>query len=329
MSMISNWTTWWQHSHIYEDDAGAAGTCGCASSCSRHWYDNTENNPNNPDPEQWVYRGSRTTDEMSHAWIAVTHLDQEGYERLKAEREAKHARRGGRGAAVGRQESYRDRSTGRQARRAGFGERPTWSRYDPVSVTRCSFHDGEQGGPAASVTVMLVAPLGAQDGRPQWPSAPRERGVVAEGLPVSPFFEGWYENPDGTYTLSFGYFQSQPGRSADPAGRAGQLHFAGRIRRWSADGVHVGTRHGGLHGAGAGRVRAQQRPGRLDPAQPGGARPMRSPPRSAWRRIAFTTSRWRWGSLPPNAQARGGRTSALEPHDDRWRPPAGPVVVRG
>ena len=59
---------------------------------------------------------------------------------------------------------------------------------------------------AASLTVMLVAPLGAQDGRPQWPSAPRERGVVAEGLPVSPFFEGWYENPDGTYTLSFGYF---------------------------------------------------------------------------------------------------------------------------
>ena len=39
-----------------------------------------------------------------------------------------------------------------------------------------------------------------------WPSAPRERGGVAAGLPVSPFFEGWYENPDGTYTLSFGFF---------------------------------------------------------------------------------------------------------------------------
>ena len=45
-----------------------------------------------------------------------------------------------------------------------------------------------------------------QNGRPSWPSAPWERGGVAEGLPVSPFFEGWYENPDGTYTLSFGYF---------------------------------------------------------------------------------------------------------------------------
>ena len=65
-----------------------------------------------------------------------------------------------------------------------------------------------QGG-ALSLTVILVASvaaLGAQDGRLQWPSAPRERGVVATGLPVSPFFEGWYENPDGTYTFSFGYF---------------------------------------------------------------------------------------------------------------------------
>jgi len=26
-----------------------------------------------------------------------------------------------------------------------------------------------------------------------------------EGLPVSPFMEGWYENDDGTYTISFGY----------------------------------------------------------------------------------------------------------------------------
>lgn len=27
-----------------------------------------------------------------------------------------------------------------------------------------------------------------------------------KGQTVSPFFEGWYGNPDGTYTLSFGYF---------------------------------------------------------------------------------------------------------------------------
>ena len=33
--------------------------------------------------------GSRTTDEMSHAWITVTHLDDEGYNQIKAEREVR------------------------------------------------------------------------------------------------------------------------------------------------------------------------------------------------------------------------------------------------
>ena len=86
MSMISNWTTWWQHSHIYEEDVAPLVPAGGVIILT-HWYDNTADNPNNPDPEQWVYRGSRTADEMSHAWIAVTHLDEEGYERLRAERE--------------------------------------------------------------------------------------------------------------------------------------------------------------------------------------------------------------------------------------------------
>ena len=39
------------------------------------------------DPEAWYARGSRTIDEMSHAWIAVTHLTEEGFERIAAERE--------------------------------------------------------------------------------------------------------------------------------------------------------------------------------------------------------------------------------------------------
>ena len=46
----------------------------------------------NPDPDQWVGAGQRTTDEMSHAWIAVTHLDEEGYEKLLVEREERDQR---------------------------------------------------------------------------------------------------------------------------------------------------------------------------------------------------------------------------------------------
>src|SRR5947199_3827623 len=35
----------------------------------------------------------------------------------------------------------------------------------------------------------------------QEPPIPHETGQS-----VSPSFEGWYQNPDGTYTFSFGYF---------------------------------------------------------------------------------------------------------------------------
>ena len=55
----------------------------------KQWYDNTSNNPNNPDPDQWVVGGSRTGDEMTHNWMAVTHLDDEGYNELIDKRETK------------------------------------------------------------------------------------------------------------------------------------------------------------------------------------------------------------------------------------------------
>jgi mono/diheme cytochrome c family protein len=87
ISMISNWNPGWHLSHIYEDHVAPLMDVGDQLVITA-WYDNTANNRYNPDPDQWVGIGDRTADEMSHAWIAVTHLDQEGYERLLAEREA-------------------------------------------------------------------------------------------------------------------------------------------------------------------------------------------------------------------------------------------------
>ena len=90
VSQISNWSATWHHSHLYEPDVAPLLPAG-AVLIIKQWYDNTANNPNNPDPDQWVYGGSRTGDEMSHAWLAITHLDDEGYEALLAEREANDA----------------------------------------------------------------------------------------------------------------------------------------------------------------------------------------------------------------------------------------------
>jgi mono/diheme cytochrome c family protein len=86
VSMVSNWSALWHHSHIYDDDVAPLLDVGDKIILTG-WYDNTENNRYNPDPDQWVGIGDRTADEMSHAWIAVTHLDEEGYERVVAERE--------------------------------------------------------------------------------------------------------------------------------------------------------------------------------------------------------------------------------------------------
>lgn len=85
ISSISSWSATWHHSHLYEPDVAPLLPAG-AVLVIKQWYDNTANNPNNPDPRQWVGWGQRTADEMSHAWIAVSHLDEETYQELLAQR---------------------------------------------------------------------------------------------------------------------------------------------------------------------------------------------------------------------------------------------------
>ena len=87
ISMVSNWTAYWHLSHVYADHVAPLVPAGAVLVLTQ-WYDNSTNNKNNPDPTVWVNGGSRTTDEMGHNWIAISHLDQAGYDELVAEREA-------------------------------------------------------------------------------------------------------------------------------------------------------------------------------------------------------------------------------------------------
>ena len=88
VGMISNWSALWHHSHIFEDDVAPLLDVGDKLILTS-WYDNTVDNRYNPDPDQWVSIGDRTADEMSHFWIAVTHLDEEGIEKIRADRQAR------------------------------------------------------------------------------------------------------------------------------------------------------------------------------------------------------------------------------------------------
>ncbi len=82
-----DWDHPWHTAFLYEDHAMPLlpkGTILILTSV----FDNTSDNPYNPDPEQWVVAGARTADEMSHLRFGITYFDnEEDFERLVAERE--------------------------------------------------------------------------------------------------------------------------------------------------------------------------------------------------------------------------------------------------
>ena len=88
VSQVSNWSATWHHSHIFAPEAAPLVPTGSVL-IMKQWYDNTSDNPNNPDPDMRVVGGSRTGDEMTHNWMAITHLDDEGYNELIDKRETK------------------------------------------------------------------------------------------------------------------------------------------------------------------------------------------------------------------------------------------------
>jgi hypothetical protein len=88
LSVVSNFQWRWHVNYIYADDAAPLLPKGTTLVFTA-WHDNTADNPNNPDPRQWVGWGDRTVDEMAHAWVDVTYLDQEEFDRLVAARRAR------------------------------------------------------------------------------------------------------------------------------------------------------------------------------------------------------------------------------------------------
>ncbi len=88
LSYANNFQYKWHTNYIYADDAAPILPKGTVIVITA-WHDNTAANKNNPDPRQWVGYGDRTVDEMGHAWVDVTYLTQEDFDRFTAERKAK------------------------------------------------------------------------------------------------------------------------------------------------------------------------------------------------------------------------------------------------
>jgi hypothetical protein len=88
LSAVRNFQWNWHVNYIYADDAAPLLPKGTTLVFTA-WHDNTAQNPNNPDPDQWVGWGDRTVDEMAHNWIDVTYLEQAEFDSLVAARKAR------------------------------------------------------------------------------------------------------------------------------------------------------------------------------------------------------------------------------------------------
>jgi hypothetical protein len=96
LSAVNNFQWKWHVNYIYANNTAPLLPKGTVLVFTA-WHDNTADNPNNPDPRQWVGWGDRTVDEMAHAWVDLTYLSQADFDSLVAERASRAGRgRGGR-----------------------------------------------------------------------------------------------------------------------------------------------------------------------------------------------------------------------------------------
>ncbi len=87
LSLVSKFDFNWHNNYVYADHAAPLLPKGTVLAF-KAWYDNTTGLRGNPDPNQWVGWGDRTVDEMGHAWVNVTYLDDTDFAEAEAEREA-------------------------------------------------------------------------------------------------------------------------------------------------------------------------------------------------------------------------------------------------
>jgi hypothetical protein len=78
LSMVSNYSFNWHNNYVYADDAAPLLPKGTVLKITS-WHDNTTANKMNPDPNQWVGWGDRTVDEMAHAWVNITYMEEEDF----------------------------------------------------------------------------------------------------------------------------------------------------------------------------------------------------------------------------------------------------------
>ena len=90
LSMVSDFSFNWHNNYVFAEDVAPLLPKGTILKITS-WHDNTAANKNNPDPNQWVGWGDRTVDEMAHAWVNITYMDDEDFKAEVEKRKQKTA----------------------------------------------------------------------------------------------------------------------------------------------------------------------------------------------------------------------------------------------
>jgi len=86
LSCVSDYQFGWSLTYNYADDVSPLLPAGTVIHVTT-WHDNSDRNPHNPNPKNWVGGGQRTNDEMGFAWVSLYYLDDADYQqRLTAKK---------------------------------------------------------------------------------------------------------------------------------------------------------------------------------------------------------------------------------------------------
>jgi mono/diheme cytochrome c family protein len=78
----------WMVDYIYAQDVAPLLPAGTVLH-TIVWHDNGDSNKANPDPDAQIAEGSRSVDEMGHAWLTYYHMSDEEFKKETQERKAK------------------------------------------------------------------------------------------------------------------------------------------------------------------------------------------------------------------------------------------------
>lgn len=79
LSCVSNYQFGWSITYPYAEDVAPLLPAGTIIHVTT-WHDNSDRNPHDINPKNWVGSGQRTIDEMSFAWVSLFYIDEADYQ---------------------------------------------------------------------------------------------------------------------------------------------------------------------------------------------------------------------------------------------------------